>query len=234
MLSSQITSVQMTSTSLNNTWRVSTTMLRQVGSLPRRCRPQQQTRDFRLGLWSSYLDQNFQREIRRRHRVVKHKYMEALNRRLSWDRHLPGHHKHLGLKSFMCSAWRGQDPRPGGRWIDVDELLDHKERSEKSTGKGIEDVEQSAVDKLFRNQDAVYDYIRARSSRIWAWADPASHESTTKIGTSYTSPSSVYDLEGFRKRFQSNQDSNTSSANPSMRLIPLRIEKCSRISRKLL
>jgi len=221
MLSSQITSVQMTSTSLNNTWRVSTTLLRQVGSLPRRCRPQQQTRDFRLGLWSSYLDQNFQKEIRRRHRVVKHKYIEALNRRLSWDRHLPGHPKHLGLKGFMCSAWRGQDPRPGGRWVDVDELLDHKGRPERSTGKGIEDVEQSAVDKLFRNQDAVYDYIRARSSRIWAWTDPASHESTTKIGTSYTSPSSVYDLEGFRKRFQSNQDSNTSSGELEYEIDPI-------------
>jgi hypothetical protein len=220
MLSSQITSSQVTSTALHSHWRVSTTLLKQAGSLPRKCRPEQQTRAFRLGLWSSYLDQNFQKEVRRRHRVVKHKYIEALNRRLSWDRHFPGHPKHLGLKGFMCSAWRGQDPRPGGRWVDVDELFDSKERTQKTTGKGIEDVEQSAVERLFRNQDAVYDYFRARSSKLWTWNDPTSAESPTIVGASYSSPSSAYDLEAFRKRFQSEQDLNSSS-EPEYEIDPI-------------
>ncbi|KAE9363589.1 hypothetical protein N431DRAFT_115315 [Stipitochalara longipes BDJ] len=214
MLSSKIIPAHTTSSSLYRTWRVSTAMLRQAGSLPRRSRPQLQVRTFRLGLWSSYLDPSFQKEIRRRHRVVKHKYIDALNRRLSWDRHSPVQTKHLGLKGFMCSAWRGQDPRPGGRWVDVDELFDNRERTQKGTGKGIEDVEQSAVEKLFRNQDAVYDYIRARSSKLWAWNEPASNASTeshTKASAPYTSPSSLYDLEGFRRRFQTEQDSKPSS-----------------------
>ena len=114
----------------------------------------------------------------------------------------------------MCSAWRGQDPRPGGRWVDVDELFDNRERTQKGTDKGIEEVEQSAVEKLFRNQDAVYDYIRARSSSLWAWKEPSSHVSNnnhTKASATYTSPSSLYDLEGFRKRFQSKEDSKTIS-----------------------
>ncbi|PMD47475.1 hypothetical protein L207DRAFT_415893 [Hyaloscypha variabilis F] len=214
MLSSKRISAHTTSTYLHSTWRVSTAILRQAGSLPRSPRLQSQRRNFRLGLWSSYLDPNFQKEVRRRHRVVKHKYIEALNRRLSWDRHSPVHTKHLGLKSFMCSAWRGQDPRPGGRWVDVDELFGNKERTQKGTDKGIEDVEQSAVEKLFRNQDVVYDYIRARSSRLWAWNEPASNasnESHTTANAPYTSPSSVYDLEGFRKRFQTKQDFKPSS-----------------------
>ncbi|KAH8784850.1 hypothetical protein F5882DRAFT_294626 [Hyaloscypha sp. PMI_1271] len=220
MLSSQITSFQMTTAALHSPRRVSAILLRQAGSLPRRCRPQQQTRAFRLGLWSSYLDQNFQKEVRRRHRVVKHKYIEALNRRLSWDRHFPANPKHLGLKGFMCSAWRGQDSRPGGRWVDVDELFDSKERTQKATGKGIEDVEQSAVERLFKNQDTVYDYIRTKSSRLWTWNDPTSAENPTVVGATYTSPSSVYDLEAFRKRFQSKPDSNASS-EPEYEIDPI-------------
>ncbi|KAH8783746.1 hypothetical protein BGZ57DRAFT_758320 [Hyaloscypha finlandica] len=220
MLSSQITSFQMTTAALHGPRRVSAILLRQAGSLPRRCRPQQQTRAFRLGLWSSYLDQNFQKEVRRRHRVVKHKYIEALNRRLSWDRHFPANPKHLGLKGFMCSAWRGQDSRPGGRWVDVDELFDSKERTQKATGKGIEDVEQSAVERLFKNQDTVYDYIRTKSSRLWTWNDPTSAENPTVVGATYTSPSSVYDLEAFRKRFQSKPDSNASS-EPEYEIDPI-------------
>jgi hypothetical protein len=152
--------------------------------------------------------------------VVKHKYIEALNRRLSWDRHFPANPKHLGLKGFMCSAWRGQDSRPGGRWVDVDELFDSKERRQKATGKGIEDVEQSAVERLFRNQDAVYDYIRTRSSKLWTWNDPTSAENPTVVGANYTSPSSVYHLEAFRKRFQSKPDSNTSS-EPEYEIDPI-------------
>ncbi|KAI1416843.1 hypothetical protein F5Y13DRAFT_204221 [Hypoxylon sp. FL1857] len=38
-----------------------------------------QIRTFRFGLWSSYSDPEFQRELRRRHRMLKHKYEEASN-----------------------------------------------------------------------------------------------------------------------------------------------------------
>jgi len=119
----------------------------------------------------------------------------------------------------MCNAWRGQDPRPGGKWVDVDELFSSKERTEKATGKGIEDVEQSAVEKLLNKQNAVNDFLRVRSSRHWIWSNTAPPESPTKSNTSYTSPS-IYDLEGFRKRFQSNQDPNTSS-DPEYQIDPI-------------
>jgi hypothetical protein len=172
-------------------------------------------------MWSSYLDANFQKEVRRRHRVVKHKYIEALNRKLSWDRHFPAHPKHLGLKGFMCSAWRGQDPRPGGKWVDVDELFNNKERPRKGTEKGIEDVGQSALEKLLGHRLAMFDLLRA-GSPLWvnAWNDKASSESPTKGNASYTSPSALYDEEGFRKRFQSNQDLNTSS-DPEYQIDPI-------------
>ncbi|ETS82496.1 hypothetical protein PFICI_04372 [Pestalotiopsis fici W106-1] len=45
----------------------------------------QQTRAFRFGIWSSYLDPEVQKDIRRRQRKLKHKYAESLGRKLKWD-----------------------------------------------------------------------------------------------------------------------------------------------------
>jgi hypothetical protein len=45
----------------------------------------QQIRNFRFGIWSSYLDPEVQRDIRRRQRKLKHKYTESLSRKLKWD-----------------------------------------------------------------------------------------------------------------------------------------------------
>ncbi|CAJ2514029.1 Uu.00g021480.m01.CDS01 [Anthostomella pinea] len=52
-----------------------------------RNRHRHQTRAFRFGMWSSYLDPQFQKEVRRRHRSLKYKYVDSVNRRLSWDQH---------------------------------------------------------------------------------------------------------------------------------------------------
>lgn len=45
----------------------------------------QQTRDYRFGVWSSFLEPEYRRSVRQRHRIIKYKYAESLNRRLSWD-----------------------------------------------------------------------------------------------------------------------------------------------------
>lgn len=45
----------------------------------------QQTRDYRFHLWSSFLEPEYRRSARHRHRLIKYKYAESLNRRLSWD-----------------------------------------------------------------------------------------------------------------------------------------------------
>jgi len=90
MLSSNISSVSKTSLSVHRCLAPTpATVVRSARSLPRGPRSYQQSRSFRIGYWSSYLDPNFQKEIHRRHRVVKHKYMEAITRKLSWDRHFP-------------------------------------------------------------------------------------------------------------------------------------------------
>ncbi|KAH6658925.1 hypothetical protein BKA67DRAFT_1465 [Truncatella angustata] len=64
---------------------LSTTLLRPVGASLSKSRPGQQTRGFRFGIWSSYLDPETQRDLRRRHRMLKHKYAETIIRRLKWD-----------------------------------------------------------------------------------------------------------------------------------------------------
>jgi hypothetical protein len=118
----------------------------------------------------------------------------------------------------MCSAWRGQDPRPGGRWINVDELKTTNDGSQKSDGKGIEYVEQSALEKILNNRDPMYEFIRAKS-RLFGpgWSKVHVSEQSMKsptISSSSTSPestSSTYGKEGFRKRFQSHTNSNPES-----------------------
>jgi hypothetical protein len=88
---------------------------------------------------------------------MKHKYMEALNRKLSWDRQLPDYAKNLGFKGIMCSA------RLRGRWVNNDPFDDSKSELKKDIGNGIEDVEADALDRFRRKQDAIDEFIRAKS-----------------------------------------------------------------------
>ena len=171
MLASQMASVsQVTKSSflLQSTIAPSTAIARST-RLPRRCRHQQQVRSIRIGLWSTYLDPAFQKELQRRHHILKHKYAEALNRKLSWDRRLPVYATHWGLKGLMCSSWRAHDPRPGGRWVNVDEVKDVKDDSKTTGSRGIEEVEQDALDELFGRKDAHRSVYRD-SSFGWNWA----------------------------------------------------------------
>ncbi|KUJ16724.1 uncharacterized protein LY89DRAFT_63392 [Mollisia scopiformis] len=209
MLSSQALTLSKTSVTPGSL-RALPTVLARSGGLPRRPRPYQQVRAFRIGLWSSYLDANFQKEFRRRQRMVKHKYIEALNRKLSWDRHLPMHLRHLrhsGLKSFMCSAWRGQDSRPGGRWVNSEDLEYMNERNTEKKERGIEDVEQNALNHLLDNH---HKFIRAKA-RIFgpgwstchstSWVSRPAQDSNTPPTNDMSDSSTVYGSEGFRKRF---------------------------------
>ncbi|XXG98313.1 target of SBF [Hypoxylon texense] len=82
----------------------------------------QQTRAFRFGMWSSYLDPEFQRELQHRHRMLKHKHAETLNRRLSWDqRPLHGHPKAI-VKHMLRRYWHPARAKCGSRFANNDEL----------------------------------------------------------------------------------------------------------------
>ncbi|KAI1775140.1 hypothetical protein F4818DRAFT_62756 [Hypoxylon cercidicola] len=65
----------------------------------------QQVRSFRFGMWSSYLDSEFERELQHRQRMLKHKYAEKLNRRLSWDQHPLHDHPKAVVKYMLRRYW---------------------------------------------------------------------------------------------------------------------------------
>lgn len=119
----------------------------------------QQVRNFRFGIWSSYLDPTHQKELQRRHRTIKYKYAEALNRKLTWDRPRSAYHDRSGFKSFMCSAWRGQEPRPGGRWVNMDVLEASRSRARDSP-RDVEEAEQNELDRLLGWEDARLQHVR--------------------------------------------------------------------------
>lgn len=112
---------------------------------------QHQSRAFRFGIWSSYLDVDFCREIRRRHRMMRHKYADRVNRRLSWDKHPFAEDTRHALKRMMNNYWHSHDARPGRRFYD--DVEPHKQRTPDNSdgvrpGHNIEDVERGAMDHL--------------------------------------------------------------------------------------
>lgn len=105
----------------------------------------------------------------------------------------------------MCSAWRGQDPRPSGRRVGIDKLKTVKDQSPSSNGRGIEDVEQSALDKLLGG-DRIYAYSQTGSQGHslfgWGWTSTSENIFTEQN----SNPSSASTSEGttnlpIRKRF---------------------------------
>ena len=139
---------------------LSTMALRSSGTLSGRPRPSQQTRSFRFGVWSSYLDQNFQKELQRRHINIGDKYIEALNRKkLPWDRQLPDYAKNVGLKSFMCSARLG-------RWVRNDLLDDMNIKGKPEKRPRSEEVEENVFEKVFGRKEADFIQGKSRTRRL--------------------------------------------------------------------
>lgn len=96
----------------------------------------QQIRAFRFGMWSSYLDPEFQRELQHRHRMLKHKYAETLNRRLSWDqRPLHGHPKAI-VKHMLRRYWNPARAKCGSRF--ANDELNGRQQHGRATGTGDE------------------------------------------------------------------------------------------------
>ncbi|KAI1122152.1 hypothetical protein F5Y10DRAFT_254740 [Nemania abortiva] len=90
-------------------------------ALVRFCHPTQ-IRTFRFGLWSSYLDPAYHRELRRRHRDLKHKY-DSINRRLPWcDYEHASKESRFALKRAMLRLW----------WLNQDGLVGQKPSTPRS------------------------------------------------------------------------------------------------------
>jgi hypothetical protein len=190
-----------------------TAILRPSSAFLHRSRSHQQTRSFRFGLWSSYLDHDFEKEYRRRHKVFKHKYIEALNRKLSWDRHLPGSNKTYGLNTFMYSAWNNRDSRPGGRWVNVDELRTPREEPVNERYTDFSTPTKKHAISLLRFQQQFKDSLNGKFRRGMAGSNINHMSGASQLGStgspSVTSTiSEMYSTEGFRRIFQSQENQN--------------------------
>ncbi|KAI8628233.1 hypothetical protein F5Y19DRAFT_145637 [Xylariaceae sp. FL1651] len=102
---------------------------------PRHCL---QTRAFRFGMWSSCLDPAFHRELRRRHRMLKHKYADAINRRLSWHEHPLAEEPGIALKRAVTRYWGPTAARYSSRWVNQDELDGRRDRPDRPSC-GVDD-----------------------------------------------------------------------------------------------
>lgn len=135
-------------------------VLRAAGRANRSPRFIQQTRPFRLNIWSSYLDPVFKKEVQRHSRGSRRKYIETLNRKLLWDGQIPDYARRQ-LKGLMCTALHRRDQASHvGRWSDFD-VFSINGTSSKANGDGIEDVENDAIGSLakhFSTQNAEKDY----------------------------------------------------------------------------
>lgn len=116
-------------------------------------RQRQQTRGFRWGIWSN-LDDEFSQQVRRQQRMLKHRYFEQLNRRLSWDKHPFAEHSRHALKRMMKSYWLSS--YQSGRLGDDAEPTRHESNDNRNgvrPGRNIEDVERGAMDHLMFGED---------------------------------------------------------------------------------
>ena len=108
-----------------------------------RLRHRQPSRSFGLGPWSRDCDGQGHSP-----RGLRYRYMETLNRRLSWE----NKPQHDAARAAMKSAF-AHAVRPSSKYINVDEV---KSWSDEflgvRPGRNIEDVEREAIDHLFNGK----------------------------------------------------------------------------------
>ncbi|KAI0109965.1 hypothetical protein F4814DRAFT_425119 [Daldinia grandis] len=128
----------------------------------------QQIRSFRFGMWSSYLDPEFQREIRHRQRVLKHKYVEALHRKLSWDQRSIDGPPNVVLKHMLRRYWSPTQPRCGSRFVNQDELNDRRQQNRVTPDTGNVRMKTPWGPNSYASwMSNCGDYMRYSSTRSW-------------------------------------------------------------------
>ncbi|KAI5868342.1 hypothetical protein GGS23DRAFT_545011 [Durotheca rogersii] len=115
------------------------TALGPTSALLSKARHNQQTRAFRFGLWSSYLDPQLQRELQHRQRMLRHGYAEALKRKLSWDqRHLDENPKAI-FRYMLRNYWYRSRARCPPHFADQESNDPHQH------GRGDSDVRNARI-----------------------------------------------------------------------------------------
>ncbi|KAH8681039.1 hypothetical protein BX600DRAFT_429011 [Xylariales sp. PMI_506] len=104
-----------------------TRVLAPVGSSMLKLHHCHQIRAYRHGMWSSYIDPEFHRDIRRRHRSLKYKYVETLSQRLSW-KHPVQEASKVALRHVALSYWYPGSSNCGSRFVSTNESANHARR----------------------------------------------------------------------------------------------------------
>ncbi|KAF4980034.1 hypothetical protein FZEAL_3896 [Fusarium zealandicum] len=111
-------------------------------SLQSRCGSQ--TREFCFGAWSSTSSES--RQSRQRHRTLRYRYTESLNRNISWE-----NNPKAAIKKAMAGFGRPVDPSKHANVKEAKPWLEDLVGIR--PGKNIEDVERSAIDHLIRGDE---------------------------------------------------------------------------------
>lgn len=125
----------------------------------------QQTRAYGFGKWSSYLDPELHRELRRRQRMIKYKYAETLSRRMSWDQSPLADDPKTILRRVVGRYWMPRASGFGSRFVNTDTSGRY---GGKTVGRG--DAESR---KSFTTSDPIFgDQSKPWESELYGGANP--------------------------------------------------------------
>ncbi|RYP39604.1 hypothetical protein DL767_002152 [Monosporascus sp. MG133] len=108
---------------------------RAVGVSSLQVRHRQQTRAYRFGMWSSYVDPEFHKELRRRQRAIRRKLAEGMIRKLSWDRHPFVQNPKEVFKHIMERQSPSEDPSRS-RFINPERLFTFGDNFKRTDAEG--------------------------------------------------------------------------------------------------
>ncbi|KAI1081801.1 hypothetical protein F5B20DRAFT_535412 [Whalleya microplaca] len=93
----------------------------------------QQIRHIRFGIWASCLDPESQNDLRRRHRMLKFRHYEAVNRKPLWDQHpFAGNPKAAAIRHMFLRYWAPARVECGSRYGNQDELHSRQKHTQES------------------------------------------------------------------------------------------------------
>ena len=135
-------------------------VLRPAGVALLKTRHCQQTRSYRFGMWSSYTDPQFSKDLERRYRMMKHNKVVNLRRKLSWERHPFAKDARDIIKRMLERHILAEDPSQS-RSINPDST------SARNNGcKGTSDGPLERESKIFDEFDPFEDHQRGRKEFI--------------------------------------------------------------------
>ncbi|POR32578.1 Uncharacterized protein TPAR_07216 [Tolypocladium paradoxum] len=158
-----------------------------------RSRHHLQSRGFRFGPWWCHADPDQHREARRRHRALRYRYMESLNRKLSWENSPLEDSAKGAIMGAMARFTQTLRSPARGKYVNVDDAKTWSDDlSGRRPGRNIEDVEREAIDHLFSTRRAsgkpsdpwtplqnIRKYLETRRSHAEATPETVLHATTS-------------------------------------------------------